>query len=376
MRVVEAPSAPRSNTPSAAPRVAIRGWSLVTPLGDDLAAQWRLLLGGAFITDHASCGRRAVDLAQSVVASLGQDRLDPEAGFVVGTSKGSVENWLEASGDWARRRAGLADIAAAVAAACQVTGPRLTVSAACASGLHALIRGAMMIQSGEARQVLVVATEASVHPLFLGSFRRLGVLAKPGLGCRPFDRSRDGFLMSEAAAAVLLQGCEGHTDDVLTEGPSILLDRFALAADATHLTGGDPGACALRYVLNRVIDDRPVDLVHAHGTGTSLNDEVELAAIEAAVPGDQAPPVLYSHKGALGHSLGAAGLVSVVLNCQSHATGVVPPNVQTRDPLPTRKVLLSSEPVHREVRRSVALAAGFGGAIAAVSIVSNPPVFR
>ena len=83
------------------------------------------------------------------------------------------------------------------------------------------------------------------------------------------------------------------------------------------------------------------------------------------------PPAVYSHKGALGHSLGAAGLLSVVLNCQAHATATIPPNVQTRDPLPTSGVTLSRDAVRRPVRRSVAIAAGFGGAMAAVSLAGG-----
>jgi 3-oxoacyl-(acyl-carrier-protein) synthase len=191
--------------------------------------------------------------------------------------------------------------------------------------------------------------------------------------------------MSEAAAAVLLETDESNdTPAYRAESPppagrgtsrGIYLDRCAMAADATHLTGSDPGGSVLRHLLARVIDNRPADLIHAHGTGTTANDEIELAAIEATVAGlngriPDARPVLYSHKGALGHSLGAAGLLSVVLNCQSHATGVVPPNVQTRDPLPTTRLHLCRDPVALPVRRSIAVAAGFGGAIAAVGLSS------
>ena len=256
-----------------------------------------------------------------------------------------------------------------VAPQAKVYGPRLTVSAACASGLHALVRGAMMIRAGEARQVLVVAAEASVHPLFLGSFQRLGVLAGPGDGCRPFDRNRTGFYMSEAAAAVVLEAVNEEDDADAVD--SIHLDRYAVGADATHLTGGDPQLRTLRYLLTRVIDDRPVDLVHAHGTGTAVNDEAELAAIESTLSAQDAPPILYSHKGALGHSLGAAGLLSVVINCQAHSCGAVPPNVQTCTPLATRHVSVSSASMRRDIRRSVAIAAGFGGATAVVSLASE-----
>ena len=379
MRVLEAPIVTKAHgQPSlgcalprdVAPRVALRSWGLICPLGDDIASAWDAMLAGGFITDHTKSGRTALELARSAAAPLFLPDIDAGAALVIGTSKGSVENWLDARPDVARRPLGLGDIAAAVARDGRLSGPRLTVSAACASGLHALIRAALMIRAGEVRQALVVATEASVHPLFLGSFQRLGVLARAGAGCRPFDRRRDGFVMSEAAAAVLLEASDAEERSSTAE---IYLDRFALAGDATHLTGGDPDARTLRHLLARVIDRRPVDLVHAHGTGTPMNDEAELAAIESAVGSiDHAvPPAVYSHKCALGHSLGAAGLLSVVLNCQAHATGTVPPNVQTRDPLPTSGVTLSRDAVRRPVRRSVAIAAGFGGAMAAVSLVGG-----
>jgi 3-oxoacyl-[acyl-carrier-protein] synthase II len=250
-------------------------------------------------------------------------------------------------------------------------GPLLTLSAACASGLHALIRAAMMIRSGEVRQAVVVATEASVHPLFLGSFQRLGVLAKPGAGCRPFDRNRTGFYMSEAAAAVLLNAA--NPDDA--GSASILFENFSLGGDATHLTGSDPDGRVLRHLLHKVLAGRPVDLIHAHGTGTLLNDETELAAIEAAVSvsncDPEQRPAVYSHKAALGHSLGVSGLLSVILNCQSHATGVVPPNVRTTEPLPTRNVSIRQAITRRQISRSLAMAAGFGGPAAVVSLATS-----
>jgi 3-oxoacyl-[acyl-carrier-protein] synthase II len=190
------------------------------------------------------------------------------------------------------------------------------------------------------------------------------VVAKPGEGCRPFDRNRSGFYMSDAAAAVLLEA----SDDCDDARGAIHVDRFALGGDATHLTGGDPQLRTLRHLLAKVVDGRPVDLVHAHGTGTPANDEAELAAIESSLDGASPRPALYSHKGALGHSLGAAGLLSVVINCQAHASGTVPPNVQTREPLPATRVGLSSRVVRRPIRRSVAIAAGFGGATGVVSL--------
>jgi 3-oxoacyl-(acyl-carrier-protein) synthase len=103
-----------------------------------------------------------------------------------------------------------------------------------------------------------------------------------------------------------------------------------------------------------------------------LNDPIELAAIEASVPNSPAGhPHLYSHKGALGHSLGAAGLVSIVLNCVAHRTGTIPPNVRTQNPLPAQYATIAKQMVQRPIHRSVAIAAGFGGAIACVGISSG-----
>jgi 3-oxoacyl-[acyl-carrier-protein] synthase II len=115
-------------------------------------------------------------------------------------------------------------------------------------------------------------------------------------------------------------------------------------------------------------------LIHAHGTGTVNNDPAELAAIQSALPERShraVAPAIYSHKGALGHSLGAAGLIAVVINAIAHAKGIIPPNVQTRHPLPMDRVELHQTRHQRQINRSVALAAGFGGACAAVSLVSR-----
>jgi 3-oxoacyl-(acyl-carrier-protein) synthase len=120
-----------------------------------------------------------------------------------------------------------------------------------------------------------------------------------------------------------------------------------------------------------VVAARPVDLIHAHGTGTTFNDLVELSAFdELCTAGDALPPSVYSHKGALGHSLGAAGLISVALNCMMHRSGVVLRNVQTRRPLPTRHVAIARDALERRVARSIAAAAGFGGPTAVISLVS------
>ena len=167
----------------------ITGIGLVTPLGNSLAQTWQALLAGQYIRDHARSRLHAespdrVDrLATAAAKEACADArwIERWAGartaLVVGTSKGAVESWMTpppASSDnpiGACAAFGLAATAARLRKAFpSMEGPTLTLSAACASGLHALIRASMLITSGEADRVLVIAAEASVHPLFLASF--------------------------------------------------------------------------------------------------------------------------------------------------------------------------------------------------------------
>ena len=351
---------------------------MVTPLGASANQTWQALLAGNAIRDHSRiringtsrAAALAMQAADEAVAHAGWKILDEAIALIVGTSKGPIESWItppsstsdkvKAAG---RSDFGLAEVAADVAEHLHLPlGPRLTISAACASGLHALIRAAMMIRNGEVSRALVVATEASVHPLFVGSFRRLGVLCDEGVPCRPFDVNRRGFLMSEAAAAICLERDPAAR-------PLAAVERFAMGGDAIHLTAGDPSGVVLRRLLKQVVNNQPVDLIHGHATGTQLHDAAELAAIIDLHLENS--PIVYSHKAALGHSLGAAGLVSIVINCLCHRHGIVPPNVNTSHPMPADGLTLSQQDVRRSVRRSIACASGFGGPTAVVSLIGG-----
>jgi 3-oxoacyl-[acyl-carrier-protein] synthase II len=351
----------------------VTGIGLLTVLGESSDQTWSSLLSGRCIADHSripgfSGPDRAIAMAQRAAAEgishagwTRDDCVSPDTGIYVGTSKGAIESWI--SGSNSIPSPALAQIDAEIAREFKFgPGPRLTISSACSSGLHALLRATMAIESAEIRRALIVGVEASVHPLFISSFRRLGVLAPEGHGCRPFDQQRRGFVISEAAATLCLESSENPVGR-----PMVRIDRWAVGGDGTHLTAGDPSGNALRNVLKRVIGPG-CDLVHAHATGTVVNDPVELAAIASA---GSSQPWLYSHKGALGHSLGAAGLVAVAINCLSHQHGIIPPNIRTTQPLPTDGPRLSAETVQMAVRRSVAIAAGFGGPLAVVSFVSS-----
>ena len=113
-----------------------------------------------------------------------------------------------------------------------------------------------------------------------------------------------------------------------------------------------------------------MDWVHAHGTGTRLHDPMEWDAIDAALgPLGPAVPV-YSHKGALGHTLGASGLVAVVLNCLAHHGGVIPGNIRSLRPLPSNRAKLNPACLTHTVKHSLVLAAGFGGPAGAIGLSS------
>lgn len=363
----------------------ISGVGLVTPLGLDARSTFAALLDSSYITGSGRIEAIRTQAAVPRVSTLAMAAAleavthagwqagtlaDAATALVVGTSKGPVDAWVNALSHMSKSRnsaaghveSGLARVADDVASGLGLgCGPRLTSSAACASGLHALARAVLLIQAGECRRALVVAAESSLHALFQASFTRLGVLAPEEYGCRPFDRDRRGFVMSEAAAAVCLEREP-------TGATMARVSGFALGTDAGHLTAGDPDGRTMRQLLRRVLGDGPVDLVHAHGTGTSLNDPIELSAIDDTLSTGGAN--LYSHKGGLGHSLGASGLVSVVLSCLMHEQAVVLPNVQTSRPLQAKHVEIAQRAVQRPVERSLVAAAGFGGAAGVLGLIS------
>ena len=356
----------------------ITGTGLVSAQGVGVDANWRALLGGAVLHETgrvpvirdptvSRVSQLAILAAGEAVNAAGKPRLaDDRTALVVGTSKGPIEDWIDQlNGNRpASINTGLAQVAADLAAETgHANGPRLTSAGACASGLHALIRARDLIRQGQCDAALVVAAESATHPLFEANFRRLGVLANPAEGCRPFDARRKGFLLAEAAAAVWLT-------DRPTPG-CVVLDNGHVFSDATHIAAPDSSGVSLRHLLGRLATT-DVDMVHAHGTGTVLNDAAEYAAIASALRSSTRPHVC-SHKHAIGHTQGAAGLISVVMAIESHRTGCIPGNTNTVDVDQLMKLgpLVSSEVVVRPVKTSVVTAAGFGGALAGVRLKTS-----
>ncbi len=301
---------------------------------------------------------RSIRLALAAVRRLKKDPTDCH--LFCGTSKGPVTTFLAAmdrmrSGEQitemqSRHVAlGVGAMGALLAEQLHIRGPVHTSVAACSSGMHAFHRAARALERGECARALVVAADASLHPLFEGSFSRLGVLAPADARgvrrCDPFGEKGEGFFLVEAAAAVLLESAQ-----VANEKSGVLVERTWIGGDSTGLIGIDEETRTLRAAL-RTMNDGDLAFVHAHATGTG-HDQYELAAIRTLFP--QTP--VFSHKRWLGHSLGAAGLLSIVLSAMSHSTGRTPDGVSVN-----------------AGARSLTIAQGFGGHIGIVSLKTQTP---
>ena len=197
-------------------------------------------------------------------------------------------------------------------------GPPAMVSAACASSLIAIIQGAQRISNGTCDHALVVGFDL-LSEFVLAGFDSLMALSR--VGARPFDRSRDGLSLSEGAGWLLLSA-----EDKVSDKERILarLAAWAISCDATHITAPCRRAGGLIQAIRQVqaLQAGPFGGINAHGTGTVYNDAMELLAFKETC--DIGIPIC-SVKGALGHSLAAAGLVEALLSIKSLREGALPP---------------------------------------------------
>lgn len=253
--------------------------------------------------------------------------------------------------------------AGAVRAASPITEV-YTIAGACSAGGHALALGQDMLELGDADAVVVAAADAMTESMLAMIGR---VADAPTDRVRPFDKDRQGVLLGEGAAALVLVP-EGGTDTPLAR-----VLATGLSCDAGHETAPDPAGIARAFGDVFARAGRPpdaVDLVMAHGTGTALNDPTEALAIIDAFGARM--PLVTAIKGAIGHTSGAAALHSLIVAIACLRDGVVPPIVGLRHPLPEAATLrLVSEPTSAEVRLVAVNSFGFGG-VNAVSLVAAP----
>lgn len=383
-------------TPAA--QVVITGIGLCTPLGPDRTTTWRRLLDGhsgldwidpahtiaggrALLAGGSAAGRRVGQLAEQVAdeawrdSRLSLDTVDPlRLGCVFGTSKGELEDLLHQGvrqetwlGHWPSAAANR------LAQRFSCCGAVLAPVAACATGLAACIRAAELISSGTCDVVLAGSADASLFPAVIGSFQRLGVLAKltddPRSACRPFDRRRDGFLIGEGAACLVME----RRSRALARGARSygVWCGGRLGSDPSGLTRCDTSGLALSHVLRQVLalcPDRP-DYINLHGTATTMNDIAECQAVRRTL-GPAAVRVACSGlKGSLGHLLGAAGSVELALTLLALRDQVIPPTLNLTEPDPECDLNLTPRtPRPLPVRTAIKISSGFGGHLAVAAV--------
>jgi 3-oxoacyl-[acyl-carrier-protein] synthase II len=213
-------------------------------------------------------------------------------------------------------------------------GPTFAVSTACASGAHALGCAMRMLQNGEADAVVAGGSEAGLTPLARAAFRALDALSQTGIS-RPFDVRRDGFVMGEGAAVLVLEPAESAR----ARGARVLgaIRGYGASSDAHHLTApradGEGQRAAMAAALNDAgVAAEQIDYVNAHGTSTPLNDRAETHAIKLAL-GEHARQIpVSSTKSAIGHLLGAAGAVEAVATLAALRDRVAPPTLGLEEP--------------------------------------------
>ena len=406
--------------------VAVTGIGLVTPLGLDVGSTWSALVAGRSGTgpvtsfdptghacrvaaevkgfDPATTGleprevRRldrfaqfAVSAAREAVqdAGLSVPLPNPErVGAYIGNGMGGLITMAEQFSVLASRGPGrvspflvpmtLANMASGqVSLALGAMGPNLAPVSACATGAHAIGEAAEVIRRGDADVMIAGGTEAVIGALAFAGFASARALTslndEPETASRPFDATRDGFVMGEGAGVVVLESL-AHAR---ARGATVhaALAGYGSTADAHHATApredGRGAARAISVALAQAgVAPASIDYVNAHGTSTPLNDRAETRAIKVAM-GDAAHAVpISSTKGALGHLLGAAGAVEAAICVLAIKHGIIPPTINYRHPDPACDLDYVVEGArHRPIRSALTNSFGFGGHNATLAFI-------
>jgi 3-oxoacyl-[acyl-carrier-protein] synthase II len=325
-----------------------------------------------------AAGRMALEDAD---LEIGSD-LAPRAGAMVGSGIGGLHTFQEQTVMAAERGPDrvsplfipmvIANMAAAqVSMTLGLRGPLSCVSTACASGNHALGDATEAIRSGRADVMLAGGCEASITRIGIAAFNAMKALSTrnddPEGASRPFDAARDGFVMGEAGAILVLERLEHAVGRGAT--PLCEVRGYGLTGDAHHLTEPDPTGEAPAAAIRMALDDAgvapsEVDYVNAHATSTPVGDPNEIRALRVALGDEVAERVAVSStKSMHGHCLGAAGGVEGALTALTIHEGVIPPtiNLEELDPACAGVDHVANEARRADVRVAVSSAFGFGG---------------
>jgi 3-oxoacyl-[acyl-carrier-protein] synthase II len=398
-------------------RIVVTGVGAVTPLGNDVGSSWDALLegksGAAPITAFDASGhsvtfacevkgfepgewmerrqaRRIDRFGQLVVAAAVQAVRDSalviadepdRVGVSVGTGMGGLKSFegiceTLAERGWERVNpfsvpALLPNMGAAwVSMQLGTRGPLCSQCTACAAGNMAIGDGLDAIRLGRADVMLAGGGEAPITPLGVAGFAAMRALSRrndaPEQASRPFDADRDGFVMGEAGAVLVLEEFE-HAK---RRGASVYAEvaGYGVSSDAQHITEPDPTgenpARAMRMALEDAgVSPDEIDYINAHGTSTPLGDASETRVIKKALGIDSAPKIpISSTKGGTGHCLGASGAVEAIFCALAIRAGSLPPTINQEQSDPDCDLdYIPNQPRQADVRVVVSNSFGFGG---------------
>jgi 3-oxoacyl-[acyl-carrier-protein] synthase II len=344
-------------------RVAITGYGVVAPCGIGKEAFWKGLLGKGFSGSRSievqdwdplpyfespkdarrsdRCEQFALAAAGEAIAQSGSLPYDPSRiGTIFGTGIGglrTLEEQVITRVEKGERRVSPFLVpmmmsnasGAAISMRYGFQGPAETVCTACAASTHAIGNAARLVAWGRCDAVVTGGSESAATITALAGFANMTALSST-LVSKPFDATRDGFIMGEGAAVFVLE----RLDMAVARGAHIVAEIVGAAsnADAHHITAPSPGGVGATRCMQLALEDAGLETsdikqINAHGTSTPLNDSAEAQAI-AAVFGDRSVPVV-SIKGVTGHPLGAAGALEAAAVLLSIEKSLIPPTAGT-----------------------------------------------
>lgn len=331
----------------------------------------------ALIAAREAVGQAGLVGDEDPFALVGVDR--DRTGVVLGSGIGGAETWQDEYPRYIEK--GPAKVspmfvpkmlsntgAGTVAIRTGARGPNLTVNTACAAGGSAIHMARDLLRASAADIVLAGGVEAGITGLSVSAFAQMGALSRnpdPSVASRPFDVDRDGFVIGEGAAVVVLETREHARARGAT--PLAVVSGAGASADAFHATAppDDGGGAAL--AIQRAVDDSGLDPteighVNAHGTSTPLNDHAEARALRAVFGAHTDAMAVTSTKGVIGHTLGAAGAIEAAFAVQALREGLVPPtaNLVNQDPEISLDVVTGA-PREVSLRAVLSTSMGFGG---------------
>jgi len=410
-------------------RVVITGMGCISPLGNDVSSLWNGLLAGRSgagpITHYDTSGhkvriaaevndfdgveifgrgdarrmdrftqfavvaaRQAVIDARLEITDLNRDRI----GVILGTGVGGLTTLYEQMQVFAARGPDrvspflvpmmLADTAPGmVAIHLGVRGPNLAVVSACASGTNALGEAAEIIRRGSADVILSGGSESVIVPIAIAGMAVMNALSTrnddPEGASRPFDADRDGFLMGEGAAMLVLESLEhalARRAPILAE-----LRGYGVTNDAFHISAPAENGAGAARCMQIALDSaglRPADIsyINAHGTSTYLNDKSETAAIKTVFSEHAYSVPISSTKSMTGHLLGAAGALEALACVKTLQDGMIPPTINYTTPDPECDLdYVPNQARKANLRHVMSNSFGFGGHNATIIISQYEP---